>query len=196
MNTSNLELRENTLAKLKDGNLSSFEEVFGIFQPKLLSFVFRYLKSKEDSEEIVQEVFVLLWENRATLNEKLSLKSYLYTITKNKIIDYFRRKKIETISKNYIKNFTELIHEGTYKDIIYKDFDTTLAHAIEKLSDRRKVIFILSKKFGMSRNEIANFYNISENTVKNQLQEAMNFLKDFVKKEILLFLLIMISWLA
>ena len=196
MNTSNLELRENTLAKLKDGNLSSFEEVFGIFQPKLLSFVFRYLKSKEDSEEIVQEVFIQLWENRATLNEKLSLKSFLFTITKNKIIDYFRRKKIEAISKNYIQNFTELIHEGTYKDIIYKDFDATLAHAIEKLSERRKVIFILSKKFGMSRNEIANFYNISENTVKNQLQEAMNFLKDFVKKEILLFLLLIINWLA
>ena len=195
MNTSNLELRENTLTKLRDGDLASFEEVFNIFQPKLYAFVFRYLKSREDSEEIVQEVFIQIWETKSNLNEKLSFKSYLFTITKNKIIDYFRRKKIDTLSKNYIQNFTELVHDDTHRDIIYKDFDTTLAKAIEQLPAKRKVIFILSKKFGMSRSEIAKFYNISENTVKNQLQEAINFLKETLKKDILIYILFILSTL-
>jgi RNA polymerase sigma-70 factor (ECF subfamily) len=184
MNTLNLELREHTLSKLKKGDMSSFEEVFALFQPKLLTFVFRYTKSKEDSEEIVQEIFIQIWENRSTLNEKLSFKSYLFTIAKNKIIDHFRKKKIETLSRNYISNFTELIHDSTYKEILNKDYDEVIANAIEMLPDKRKVIFILSKKFGMSRNEIASFYNISENTVKNQLQEAINFLREILRKEV------------
>jgi len=175
--------------------MSSFEEVFSIFQPKLLVFVFRYLKSKEDSEEIVQEVFIQIWENRSALNEKLSFKSYLFTITKNKIIDYFRKKKIETLSRNYILNFTELIQDTTYKEIIYKDYDTAISNAIEQLPDKRKVIFILSKKFGMTRSEIAKFYNISENTVKNQLQEAVNFLRDILKKEVFLLITILLRGL-
>jgi RNA polymerase sigma-70 factor (ECF subfamily) len=191
MNTSNLELKEHTLTKLKDGDWVSFEEIFNIFYPQLLAFVFRYLKSKEDSEEIVQEVFIQIWENRAILNEKLSFKSYLFTITKNRIIDYFRKKKIEVLSKNYIQNFTELVHENTYKEILARDFDAALSNAIDKLPEKRKVIFILSKKFGMSRSEIAKFFNISENTVKNQLQEAMNFLKDFIKKEIILIIIVL-----
>lgn len=194
MNTLNLELREHTLSKLKNGDMSSFEEVFTIFQPKLLTFVFRYLKSKEDSEEIVQEIFIQIWENRSELNEKLSFKSYLFTIAKNKIIDYFRKKKIETLSRSYILNFTEIIHDNTYREVIYKDYDEVIAHAIDKLPDKRKVIFILSKKFGMSRNEIANFYNISENTVKNQLQEALNFLREILKKEVFFFLAILFKF--
>jgi RNA polymerase sigma-70 factor, Bacteroides expansion family 1 len=193
MNTSNLELKEHTLTRLKEGDMNSFEEVFTIFQPKLLAFVYRYLKSREDSEEIVQEVFIQIWENRTTLNEKLSFKSYLFTITKNRIIDYFRKKKIETLSKNYVRNFTELIHDNTSSELVYKDYDAVLAEAIEKLPDKRKVIFLLSRKFGMSRNEIANFFNISENTVKNQLQEALNFLRDILKKEVLLIILLIIN---
>lgn len=191
MNTSNLELKEHTLTKLRDGDWTSFEDIFNLFQPRLIAFVFRYLKSKEDSEEIVQEVFMQVWESRATLNEKLSFKSYLFTITKNKIIDYFRKKKIEVLSKNYIQNFTDIIHENTYKDVFARDFDFALTDAIDKLPEKRKAIFILSKKFGMSRSEIAAFYNISENTVKNQLQEAVNFLKDFLKKESILFFIIL-----
>jgi RNA polymerase sigma-70 factor, ECF subfamily len=196
MNTSNLDLRENTLSKLKNGDLSSFEEVFNIFQPKIFAFVYRYLKSKEDSEEIVQEVFIQIWETRSSLNEKLSFKSYLFTITKNKIIDYFRRKKVESISKNYIQHFAEIIQDNIHKDLIYKDYDSILNEAIDQLPAKRKVIFILSKKFGMSRYEIANFYNISENTVKNQLQEAINFLKSILNKEILIFILLLLNLVA
>jgi len=195
MNTSNLELREHALTKLKNGDWASFEEIYNTFRPQLYAFVFRYLKSKEDSEEIVQEVFIQIWENRASLNEKLSFKSYLFTITKNRIIDYFRKKKIEIISKNYIFHFTEIVHENTYKEIIAKDMDLALSEAIDKLPEKRKIIFLLSKKFGMSRNEIANFFSISENTVKNQLQEAINFLKDVMKKDIVLLMFILLKGL-
>jgi RNA polymerase sigma-70 factor (family 1) len=196
MNTSNLEFREHTLSRLKEGDINSFEEIFNIFQPKLYAFVFRYIKSKEDTEEIVQEVFIQIWENRINLNEKLSFKSYLFTITKNRIVDYFRKKKIESLSRNYIQHFTELIHDSTYMELFYKDYDAALAEAIERLPNKRKEIFILSKKFGMSRTEIARFSNISENTVKNQLQDAVNFLRDFLKKEVFIMIMFLVSRLS
>lgn len=173
------------IINLKEGNINSFEKIFNLFSPRLFSFVLRYIKSKEDTEEIVQEVFIQLWENRSKINEDLSFKSYLFTITRNKITDYFRKKKIEDLYRDYVKNFTDIISENIYKDLFNKDYDAVLADGIQQLPEKRKVIFIMSKKFGMSRQEIADFFNISENTVKNQLQEAMDFLRQLVKKEVL-----------
>jgi RNA polymerase sigma-70 factor (family 1) len=194
--TNNLETETYLLTKLKESDIGSFEQIFDLFYQKLYAFVFRYLKSKEDSEEIVQDVFIQIWENRLNLNENLSFKSYLFTITKNRIIDYFRKKKVESLYKNYVQNFVEMVHDGTYKELIYKDYDIALTEAIQQLPEKRREVFILSKKFGMSRAEIAKFFNISENTVKNQLQEALSFLRETLKKEVFIFILAIINFFS
>jgi len=195
MNTSNSDTNSNNISGLKDGNLDSFKELFLNFQPKLYAFVFRYLKTRADSEEIVQEVFIQVWENRSNLKENLSFNSFLYTITKNKIVDYFRKKKTETLYKNYVFNYMDMIHDDTNKELIYKDYNEALSEAIALLPEKRRSVFIMSKKFGMSRTEIAKFLDISENTVKNQLQEAMNFIRTMLNKEISLLILLLITYL-
>ena len=171
------------LIQLKNGDISSFKDIYVYYKPLLFSFSLRYLKNKEDSEEIVQEIFVQFWENRHKIDTSLSIKSYLFTITKNKIIDYFRKHKVEALYENYVLNFIDLIHDNTQKDIIFKDLNTAVSEAIDKLSDKRKQVLIMSKKLGMTRAEIAKFLDISENTVKNQLQEALQFLKEAVGYE-------------
>jgi RNA polymerase sigma-70 factor (ECF subfamily) len=196
MNIPDSEVATTILTRLKEGDLIAFKELFVKFQPKLYAFVFRYLKGKEDSEEIVQEVFIQVWENRSNINENLSFKSFLFTITKNKITDYFRKKKTEILYRNYVLNYLEVLHDNTNKELIYKDYTALLADTIDQLPEKRKIIFIMSKKLGMSRNEIAQFLNISENTVKNQLQEAMKFLRNIFDKEIWPVALLLISLIS
>jgi RNA polymerase sigma-70 factor (ECF subfamily) len=183
MSFSPFSIEKNVIINLRNGDWNSFKEIYLLYKPVLQSFVFRYVKNQADSEEIVQDVFTGIWEQRQNLKEDLSFRSFVFTITKNKIIDYFRKTKIEKLYKNYISNYIEEIQENTQRKIQNNDLSHTITRAIDLLPEKRKAIFILSKKFELSRSEIASFLNISENTVKNQLQEAIQFLRENLKKE-------------
>ena len=90
---SNIKQREVELVKqLRKGDLAAFDSLFNTYNKKLFYFAKGYLKSTEDAEGLVQEVFIKIWENRSTLKEHLSFNSYLYTITYNSILKFFRKK--------------------------------------------------------------------------------------------------------
>lgn len=183
------------LARLRKGDVNAFEEVYQKCNGPLYLFVFRYIKSKQEAEEIVQDVFIQLWMKKENIRENLSFKSFLFTITKNKIIDYFRRKKTKDLYLNYLRNYTEIISTTTDQDFIYKDFDSLIAQIVNKLPEKRKMVFIMNKKLGMTRAEIADFFQVSENTVKNQLQEAMDFIRQNIRKEVFTLLFFLFVWL-
>lgn len=177
---------------IKNGSFDAFRDIYIQYQPSLFAFIFRYLKNREETEEITQDIFLYLWEYKEKLNENLSFKSYLFTIAKNKITDYFRKQKIVNLHHRYIRNFISMADEPTLKDLVYKDIKTNIAEAVEKLPEKRKMVYIMSKKLELSRQEIARHLHISENTVKNQLQEAMKFLRDLLGDEFVLMLVLLI----
>jgi RNA polymerase sigma-70 factor (ECF subfamily) len=173
-----------------EGNKNSFNDLYTLYRPLLMAFVFRYIKNREDSEEIVQDVFTRIWEQKEKIDINLSFKSFLFTITKNKIMDYFRKAKMESLFFQYITNYLETIHDTTNIAINNKEIDNTITAAVKQLPEKRKMVFILSKKFNLTRSEIATFLNISENTVKNQLLEAIQFLRENLKNEVIMLLLL------
>lgn len=170
------------LCSLKKGNIESFEIIFKMYQPKLIAFSYRYLKVYEDAEGVVQEVFVELWKNRNKINENLSISSYLFSITKNKIIDYFRKKKRQNLFENYLHHYLKNSIVET-KESDNKENFRNLNKIVKNLPEKRRIVFLLSKKFGLSRKEIADFMEVSENTVKNHLLEAMKTIKNLLRKE-------------
>lgn len=180
----------NLVARIQKGDLKAFNEIYALYQPLLLAFVNRYTKSKALSEEIVQDVFINIWEKHSNLNEDLSFKSYLFTITKNKITDYFRKNKTENIYRNYIQNFVDESENAVLNNFILKNFNSHIFKIIKKLPDKRKIVFILSKKFDLTREEIAQFMGISENTVKNQLHEAIQFIREQLNSDVVVTLFI------
>jgi RNA polymerase sigma-70 factor (family 1) len=193
MNTINIPVEKKQITSLIEGDRNSFKDLYNLYKPLLMAFIMRYIKNREVSEEMVQDVFTRLWENREQIDINLSFKSFLYTITKNKIMDYFRHAKTEKIYNNYIYNYIEIIQDTTNTNYSNKEINLSLTAAIKKLPEKRKIVFLLSKKFNLSRSEIANFLNISENTVKNQLQEAIQFLRDNLKNEVVLLLILLLS---
>jgi RNA polymerase sigma-70 factor (ECF subfamily) len=158
---------------LKDGNLWAFNELFERYGKRLYRFAMGYLKSSEDAEEIVQDVFLKIWKNREKLSDQKSFESYLFTIAKNAILNTIRKSKYENAYLNYMKIHPE-------KDVMldeelnFKELEKAYLEGIEKLSPRRKEIFIMSRELSLSNAEIAEKMNISIKTVENQMTSAFS----------------------
>lgn len=184
-----IENEEQLVRNLSKGSILAFNTLFRFYSGKLYRFVNGYLRSPEESEEVVQEVFLTLWEKRTELKDELSLRSYLFTIAFNVVKKHFR-------SKSYLKKYLD---SGLWSDINMDtagtiDYDSVYSYIkdlIERLPERRKEIFIRSRFEGMSIAEIAQELGISHKTVENQITAALKFLRQNLDREffpVLLFL--------
>ncbi len=169
--------------KLSHGDFEAYELLFERYGSKLYRFVFSYLKSDVDSEDLVQEVFMKLWENKENLKSNKSFQSYLFTIAFNSIKQRFNLK----IRKDKFKHdLIEWFSQEQPSLESRKDFEILLDkldQLIDQLPEKRKKVFILRKKEGKSIEEIANELEISPKTVKNQITEAMKFFKKSFKED-------------
>lgn len=157
--------------------MPAFKSLFENYSQKLYRFSYSYLKSESESEDVVQDVFLKLWENRSRLKTGTSFQSYLFTIAFNSIRKSFNNKAKQ--DKFRIPLFELLVNENpSLEDQL--DFDVLLAKLnllIEKMPARRKEIFLKRKKEGKTVQTIALEMGISEKTVENQITEAMNYLR-------------------
>jgi len=168
---------------LQKGNIVAFDSLFEIYSPKLFGFGMKYLKNENDSEELVQEVFVRVWEHHQSLKSELSFKSYLFTIALNQIRKHFNKKVIALRYLENLQNNSEI----TENQIIQNDnYEIVLQHInliVEQMPPRRREIFIKSKMEGKSSKEVAVELNISDGTVDNQVSEALRFIRSKLNYE-------------
>lgn len=160
----------------------AFREVFHAYNENLFPFICSLVKSETDAREIMQETFLKLWINRNKLPEVENPGGWLRTLASHVAYDYLRK----------MASYELMVHKsGTRQPDVAAEFWKTmeanqtrqvLAGAIQQLSLRRRQVFHLSKIEGYSRKEIAKKLNISENTVRNQLAEAVEFIQDYLKK--------------
>ncbi|MDP4240436.1 MAG: RNA polymerase sigma-70 factor [Bacteroidota bacterium] len=158
---------------LKEGNLLAFNELFDRYGKRLYYFSKGYLKSPESAEEIVQEVFLKIWDNRIELSACKSIESYLFTITRNGILNTIRKSKSELAYLDYVKNNpgkNVLLEE----ELNFNELEKAYHEAVEHLSPRRKEIYQLSREHSFSNAEIAIKMNISVKTVENQMTSALS----------------------
>jgi RNA polymerase sigma-70 factor (ECF subfamily) len=180
---------DTTLASgIRKDNLKAFELLYDRYKEKIYFFSIRYLADKSDAEEIVQMVFISLWEHRQTLDVSKSIKSYIYKITVNHIYNYLKKKAIQ---RRYIE--TELLKsEGssnsTLDNIFYIELEKKIILIISSLSAQQQLIFRLSRFEGLSHEEIAKKLELSIRTVENQIYRVLKVIKMHLKEE--LFLLI------
>ena len=164
------------------GNVAAFDSLFEVYSPKLFGFAFKYFKNEYDAEELVQEVFVKVWENRQSLKSELLFKSYLFTIALNQIRKHFNKK---AISLRYLKS---LHNEPEYNDQAINDdnYESALLQInliIGQMPQRRREIFMKSKLEGKSSKEISAELNISPGTVDNQVSHALRFIRCQMENE-------------
>jgi RNA polymerase sigma-70 factor (ECF subfamily) len=183
---------------LSKGNILAFNTLFREYSSRLYRFAYGYLKSEEVSEELVQEVFTRIWENRKSLKSEYSFKSYLFTIAFNIIKKQFRR---ESCATEYFR--TRILEDfdlETTKQINYDSLYHYVLELVDLLPERRKEIFIKSRIEGLNIKEISDVLKISHKTVENQLTDALKFIRNNLKREnipgVLLFTLFMLKGLS
>ena len=165
------------LEALKKGNKVVFKEIYITYFSPLCYFAFKYTHDKADSEDVVQEILMKLWQNRKTIKINISLKSYLYKSVYNAYLD---RSSISKRRGEILENI-RLIRTQKINDLDENDFSEKikkLRKAIEELPPRCKEIFILSKISGMKYKDIAICLNLSIKTVENQIGIAFKKLKE------------------
>ncbi len=174
---------ENELVeKLRKGDVNAFDEVYKKYALKLYAFSLKYLKSKEEAEELVQSVFLKVWENQQNLKKDTSFKSFLFTIAYNEICNLFRqrsylRKFIESslISNQEASGESEAQIEALF---IREHLDRIVA----KLPEKQRIIFQKSRHDGKSTKEIAAELGLSPGTVDNYLSESLKFIRNHLQE--------------
>lgn len=181
---------DNNLVKLlQKGNVAAFDSLFEVYSQKLFGFALKYFKNESDAEELVQEVFVKVWENRQTLKSELSFKSYLFTIALNQIRKHFNKKATSLRYLDSLQNEPEFSENQAVQENDYESALHQINLIIEQIPPRRREIFMKSKLEGKSSKEIAAELNISAGTVDNQVSEALRFIRTRLKSENLALLL-------
>lgn len=176
------------ISRLKTGDIEAFNQVFYNYSSKLYHFAYGYLKSKEDAEEMVQEIFTKIWDKRATIKEEYEFRSYLFSIAFNYIKKYFR-------SKALINKYTEFVTAGGMEsqlsevDVNYDSLKLRLDQLVEQMPEKRKMVFCKSRFEGKNSHEIAEEMSISQSTVENHLNQALRFLRLQLKDESLSWML-------
>ncbi len=165
--------------KLRKSDLEAFDVIFDKYSNRLFGFALKYLKSKEETEELVQDVFLKIWENRKKLKRGASLKSYLFTISYHNICKYFRRKHLQGKLKEDIGLFSD-ISVDMEEQIDYHSILEQIEELIEKLPPKQRVVFEKSRKEGKSSREIAREMNLAPGTVDNLISMALKFLRKHI----------------
>lgn len=182
-NFSTIENEDHALLLLiKKGDKDAFVAIYHKYHPYLYSLALRYLKNVEAAEETVQHVFVKLWESVRHIEIEINLKNYLYTMTKNYILNYFRDNK-KTVSINYVNAQEEILDEDDFPTLIEEmQLLEILKQGIENLPTRKKEVCEMKMEGNVSNQEIADRMGISIHTVKSHYQEAIKMLRNYFHK--------------
>jgi len=168
------------LEAIGNGDESAFRILFDEFYDDLCNYLKYFIRDFDAIEDLVQEVFVNFWRHRSDLPEIRSLKGYLYSSVKNKLLDYRKHLSVRIKAAERIGGLFSDINSGRAGNYEETELQEFLDNAIGKLPFRRREVFILVKINGMSYREAADTMNISVKTVERQLSIATKTLRDIL----------------
>ncbi len=169
--------------RLQKGDVEAFDLIYDKYSGKLYAFGLKYLRSTSETEELVQSVFLKLWENHKNLKKELSFKSYLFTIAYNDICKLFRK-------KYYLQKFmSEMLSENsgssseTEGGIDLRSTLNRIEDIVDMLPERHKEIFWKSRREGKTTKEIAEELKLSPGTIDNYISAVLKIIRDRLRNE-------------
>jgi len=170
------------ILRIIEGERAAFTVLYSRYINSVYRYIYLFTKSKETSEDIVQNVFIKIWERRASLKNVTCFRAYLYQCAKNLMLDEIRRNQTREKVFLMIKDDTEETVEELESDIIYGEYFQMAQDAINLLPEKRKRIVEMRTKEDLSLDEIAAQLNISKFVVKKQLYTGLHFVKSYLQK--------------
>jgi len=164
-----------------------FDKVYVLYFSRMHRFAKEYVLTDEDAENIVQDIFMQLWEKRDVLNVQINLASYLFSLVKNRCLDYLRHKVVVEEYQKELSLKLVALEQLDYNLSSEDDIERIITNAVDKLPERCREIFMKSRLEGKKYKEIAEELNISVNTVETQMSIALKKLRVELKDYLPLF---------
>lgn len=177
------------IQKIIIGNEKAFTLLINRYNQKLCVYAYKLI-SNDEAQDLVQNVFMKMWVKRTKLNPDQNIKNFLYKSVFNEFIDTYRKnKRLKPLDQEYVHLLTQYIETTSTEDL--ENAIKIMQQEIDKLPEKRKAIFILSKREGLTNNEIAEYLNISIKTVESNITKSYAILKAKLgsNTELILFLL-------
>lgn len=162
-----------------------FEKLYKLYYPKMFAFAKNYVPANEDAENIVQDVFLTLWERKEEIDISFTLTTYLFTLVKNRCLNFLRHKLIEEEYNNQMKEELGFklyaLEAFDYSYQSEEELQEIIRRALDTLPERCREVFIKSRIEGLKYKEISEELGISVNTVENQMVTALKKLRVALK---------------
>ncbi|HKL15059.1 MAG TPA: RNA polymerase sigma-70 factor [Balneolaceae bacterium] len=169
---------KNIAEKIRAGDQCAFEKMFLSYYSKLCVFSNSHVKSLDVARDVVQEVFIKIWDSHKEFEIRHSLKAYLYQAVRNQSLNYIEKNKQKRRLTNRLRKYEDLLKEENPSNLNTEELTQKIWKLVDELPERRRSIFILYRKHGLSYKEIAEVMGIKRKTVENQMGKSLIFLRE------------------
>lgn len=169
---------QSVILRLQKGDSDAFLELYNQYHPALYHYVLRFVKSPAIAEDVLQDVFLKIWEIRARIDAQLSFKAYLYRICRNSVFKLLKKIAVdENLRVQVMQQFAQSIADADLK-VLWQQYEEILHAAVNNLSPQRQRVFRLCREEGKTYEQVANELGISRNTVKEHMVLAMKQIRE------------------
>lgn len=172
----------NLLHLLKQDDHKAFDAIFHLYYARVFNLAYRFLRSSSEAEEIVQQTFITVWENRQNIDLEKSFGGFILSIARHQCLNQlkkavYRQRFIDLSLQN-----SEAAENNSETILNFEELQQLLKKAISELPPKRREIFILSREQELSYKEIAARLKIKESTINTQISKAIEFLRQRLKE--------------
>lgn len=177
MTLKNLLFEKLLIERLKSGDPDSFSDIFSVYYKDLVFYSYSIIRDLSSAEDVVQDTFIKLWEDREKLIITVSLKSYLLKSIQNRCIDWHRHKKILDNHSTFVLNNSSLYEYNTDNYLLRSEMEEMIERTLVKLPEKVRESYELNRIEGLKYHEIANKLNVSVRTVEVRISKALELLR-------------------
>jgi RNA polymerase sigma-70 factor, ECF subfamily len=169
--------------RIGENDKNAFKSLYNRYSRKIYFFSLKYLNNSVEVEELVQSVFINIWESRGSLDPESSIKSYIYKAAVNYIINNLRKRTIHSRFIESELNNGEKYSDITYEQVFLQDLERSINSIVETLPARQQKIFRLNRYEGLTHAEIASQLDLSVRTVENQMYRSIKIIKTILQEK-------------
>lgn len=173
-----MKTEEETLLLLAEGDHGAFKEIFRAYYARIHAFTYGFLKNTDETDELVQTVFIKLWDKREMLPHVRQFDAYLFTLTKHAVFNFIEARHLIPVPDEDLPD--SACEDTPYEELVAHDLQLLIDLTVEHMPPQRRQIFCLSRREGLSNEEIAERLGIQKKTVENHLNLALKELRDII----------------
>jgi len=172
-----IEEKENLLA-LRSGCQTAFRQIYTLYSGRIYLNIRKMVKSEQDAAELLQEVFIKVWDKRELIDPEQSFRSYLFQIAKYTVYNFIRKNNLEKQIQAYLSLHNTQLYSHVEEQLDEKQDEQWLSQTIEQLPPQRRLIYKLCKIEGKSYAEVSTLLRISTSTINDHIVKATKYIKE------------------